>query len=650
MLVSASETIKAIAVATGYNNSSVVSASYAIEAALPVFTPAAGTYAAKQSVTIKDATAGAAIYYTTNGTTPTTASTKYTTAISVTATETIEAIAVAAGYANSAVASAKYTIEAPAATPAFSVAAGVHSSAQSVKITDATAGAIIYYTTNGATPTTASTKYTTAISVTATETIEAIAVAAGYANSAVASAKYTIETPAAKPVFSVAAGNYSDAQSVAITDATPGATIYYTTNGAAPTPASAVYKSAVSISATGYLQAIAVANGYSTSPTAIALYSIGADVTATPVLSPVPGAYGKTQTVTMTDATPSAVISYTVGIGSVATSYTYTGPFTVSSTEYIVYDAIAPGYSRSAALEGIYTIGTVPTPLFSPAAGTYSTAQAVSIYDITPGATIYYTTDGTTPTTASAIYTNPVIVTTNQTLHAFAAYPGLTSSAAAASAYTIGTVVATPIFSLAAGSYTSAQSVTITDITPAATIYYTTNRTTPTTSSTKYTGAITVSATETLKAIAVAAGNTNSAVASAAYTIGYPIETVVATSSGTDMLTVPVGGSAAFAVATENASGQSYSSVTVKTSTGANPSLPVQVTLCETNPSSGQCMATPAATMTLAPFAAGATPTFSVFVTATAAIASSPSNQILVLFTNSSGTVLGFASVLVVTN
>ena len=49
--------------------------------------------------------------YTTNGTTPTTSSTKYTTAISVSATETIEAIAVAAGYTNSAVASAKYTIQ-----------------------------------------------------------------------------------------------------------------------------------------------------------------------------------------------------------------------------------------------------------------------------------------------------------------------------------------------------------------------------------------------------------------------------------------------------------------------------------------------------------------------------------------------------------
>ena len=82
----------------------------------------------------------------------------------------------------------------------------------------------------------------------------------------------------------------------------------------------------------------------------------------------------------------------------------------------------------------------------------------------------------------------------------------------------IGTA-ATPVFKPAAGTYTSAQSVTITDATAASTIYYTTNGDTPSTTSTKYTEAIHVSATETIKAIAFATGYTQSAVASAAYKI-----------------------------------------------------------------------------------------------------------------------------------
>jgi sugar lactone lactonase YvrE len=79
-----------------------------------------------------------------------------------------------------------------AATPKFKPAAGTYSSSQSVTITDATAGAVIYYTVNGSTPATSSTKYTKAISVKATETVKAIAVAKGFVNSAAASAKFTI--------------------------------------------------------------------------------------------------------------------------------------------------------------------------------------------------------------------------------------------------------------------------------------------------------------------------------------------------------------------------------------------------------------------------------------------------------------------------
>jgi len=92
------------------------------QAATPTFSPAAGTYTAAQSVIINDTTTGAAIYYTTNGTTPTTSSTLYSGAIPVPSNETIEVIAVAPSYSNSAVASATYTINLPG-SPNFTVAA-----------------------------------------------------------------------------------------------------------------------------------------------------------------------------------------------------------------------------------------------------------------------------------------------------------------------------------------------------------------------------------------------------------------------------------------------------------------------------------------------------------------------------------------------
>jgi hypothetical protein len=97
--------------------------------AAPTFSPVAGTYTAAQAVTISDSTSGSTIYYTTNGTTPTTSSTKYTAAIAVASTETLEAIVTATGYTTSAVASAAYTLVNPApaisgVSPAFTNAGG----------------------------------------------------------------------------------------------------------------------------------------------------------------------------------------------------------------------------------------------------------------------------------------------------------------------------------------------------------------------------------------------------------------------------------------------------------------------------------------------------------------------------------------------
>ncbi len=76
----------------------------------PTFSPPSGTYNSTQTVAISDATANAAIYYTTDGSTPTASSTLYAAAITVNSSETIQAIAAAARFSNSPVASADYTI------------------------------------------------------------------------------------------------------------------------------------------------------------------------------------------------------------------------------------------------------------------------------------------------------------------------------------------------------------------------------------------------------------------------------------------------------------------------------------------------------------------------------------------------------------
>lgn len=88
--------------------------------------------------------------------------------------------------------------------------------------------------------------------------------------------------------------------------------------------------------------------------------------------------------------------------------------------------------------------------------------------------------------------------------------------------------VATPTFSPPAGTYFGPQSVTISSD-AGSTIYYTTDGSTPTTSSTLYTGPVTISTMMTLKAIAIASQELNSSVGSASYIITFPptLQTII---------------------------------------------------------------------------------------------------------------------------
>jgi hypothetical protein len=77
-------------------------------------------------------------------------------------------------------------------------------------------------------------------------------------------------------------------------------------------------------------------------------------------------------------------------------------------------------------------------PTFSPAAGTYVGPQNVTISSSTSGATIRYTTDGSTPTaTTGTVYSGPVRIATSATIRAIAIASGMTDSTVSSAAYTI---------------------------------------------------------------------------------------------------------------------------------------------------------------------------------------------------------------------
>ncbi len=77
------------------------------------------------------------------------------------------------------------------------------------------------------------------------------------------------------------------------------------------------------------------------------------------------------------------------------------------------------------------------TPTFSPAGGSYIGTQTVTLSDASPSSTIYFTTDASTPTTGSAVYSSPLTISATTTVRAMAASPGAANSAVANGIYTI---------------------------------------------------------------------------------------------------------------------------------------------------------------------------------------------------------------------
>jgi hypothetical protein len=110
---------------------------------------------------------------------------------------------------------------------------------------------------------------------------------------------------------------------------------------------------------------------------------------------------------------------------------------------------------------------TAATPTFRPAAGNYATAQSVTVSDATPGAIIYYTTNGTTPTTTSNVYSTPIPVSSTETIEAFAAASGYNASQVASATYTFAVSTTTTLTALPA-SLSYGQTLTLTaTVTPA---------------------------------------------------------------------------------------------------------------------------------------------------------------------------------------
>lgn len=199
ILVSVSQTIKAIAVKPGYVNSQVSSYSYMItgSVAAPEFSLPQGGYGPPQTVSLSSATPGAKIYYTIDNDVPTSSSLQYSIPISVSSSRTIKAIAVLENWADSGASIASYVINGAVANPTANPASGTYNSSQSVVLASQTSNPVIYYTTDGSDPILSQTRaiYSGPISVESSTVIKAVASKDTFSDSGVVTFEYIVNLP-----------------------------------------------------------------------------------------------------------------------------------------------------------------------------------------------------------------------------------------------------------------------------------------------------------------------------------------------------------------------------------------------------------------------------------------------------------------------
>jgi hypothetical protein len=149
----------------------------------------------------------------------------------------------------------------------------------------------------------------------------------------------------------------------------------------------------------------------------------------------------------------SATICYTLdgttptgnGAGSCTHGTTYSGPITIASTTTVKAIATQASFLDSVVGSATYTInGSVSTPTFSPGAGTYGSSQSVTLSTATSGATICWTSDGTTPTadgagtcTHGTTYSGAIVIAATLTLQAVASKVGYSDSSIGSASYVI---------------------------------------------------------------------------------------------------------------------------------------------------------------------------------------------------------------------
>jgi len=449
--------LRIISVAPGYNDSDELTRTYIVQIDTPVITgDLPGTYNNDVSITnITCAAAGSLIYYTLNGTEPTTASTLYIPGTITINNDSLSDLRVKAFRTNSdpsITVSRDYTLQ--AAQPSLSPGAGASYTGNNdynISITTTTIGATIRYTIDNSPPTGTSPIYAAPIPANLSFPVRAKAFRANYQDSIEASRTYYLRTAIAS---SHATNTYYDDFTATFSTSTTAAYVLYTVDGSNPThdgsgnPTGTTQKSVgtsvgIWIDKTTTVRAIGWKGGsFLDSNILSRAYTMQV---ANPSFSLAGGTYNNNTSTTITTTTTGAIILYTTD-GSdpthdasgnpTGTTLLYSGAIAIDKTMTIKAVGWKNGYNDSTIVPQTYTMVALD-PTFAPAVGFYPGPGPlnVTLATGTTTATVYYTADGSdpndgfgNPSGTAIIYAGAIPIAGTTILRFFAYQVGYTSS------------------------------------------------------------------------------------------------------------------------------------------------------------------------------------------------------------------------------